>query len=321
MTAENEGDDTARVTGTPRQPLSRTTGGPLVPMSSIARAVLAFGGGAILVGACAVDIGQETHPPMPATSLGPPIDATLGTPAIGQPSPASPTDAPPVSGLPSPTAAVTPQPSPSSLRSAPGPVIDVAAHDRFWNPFVDFGPPIGLPFGLTTVADATGLADLVIRGSITDLYIGEQWIGAPDEPAMPFGYVRVQIHEVLKGEPVSRSDGAVEVQFAWGHSESDFELIASEPMPAGEYVWFLIHEATFREENGQPPRNTGIAPFAYFIPNEVQGVVLNASGLAEVVLADRFVNIWGTERFPMTIRGQSFEAMVDEVRELVRRVP
>jgi hypothetical protein len=172
-----------------------------------------------------------------------------------------------------------------------------------------------MPYGLKSVRDATELADLVIRGSITDLYIGEQWIGAPDEPGEPMAYIKVQIDEVLKGEPESRSEGSVEVQFGFGYGE--FDTLAAEPMPTGEYVWFLLHEATRRENDGRPPRVSEIFPFAYYIPNEVQGVVLNANGAAEVVLADRFEGSWGTARFPMTIRGQNFESVVDVVRSLI----
>jgi hypothetical protein len=171
-----------------------------------------------------------------------------------------------------------------------------------------------MPYGLETVRDTTELADLVVVGSITEIYIGEQWVGSPDEPGMPFAYVAVEIHEVLKGQPVSRADGLVEVQFGFAYDSGEFESIASGPMPSGEYVWFLVHEASSREERGLAPRDSDVAPFAYFIPNEVQGVVLNADGIAEIVLADRFESFWGTERFPMTIRGQSFEAVVEEIR-------
>lgn len=294
---------------------------PRPSTSSFVRAVLAYGGVAILVGACAVHTGQGS-PSIPVASLRPSIDATLGTPAIGQGSPAPSTGAsslPSVSSLPSPTVGITPQPSLSSPTPASGPLVSVEAHDRLWDPFVDLGPPIGLPYGLRSVRDATELADLIIRGSITDLYIGEQWIGAPDDPGEPFAYLTVQIHEVLKGDPVSRTDGAAEVQFGFGYGE--FDTLASEPMPTGEYVWFLLHEATQRENDGLLPRDSEIYPFAYYIPNEVQGVVLNANGNAEVVLADRFKGSWGTERFPMTIRGQSFEGVLEEVRGLVESGP
>ena len=244
--------------------------------------------------------GDEVRVRVPiggAESLAPSIDRGVATPAIELPWPSTPG-----ASLPPPTV----EPSPS-----------MEAHDRFWNPFVDFGPPFGLPFGLETLEDATDLADIVIRGSITDLYIGEQWIGAKDEPGEPLAYVAVEIHDVLKGEPESRTEGLVEVQFGFGFRESDFDAIASAPMPEGDYLWFLIDESKFREKKDQAPRDSEIAPFAYFIPNEVQGVVLEANGSAEVVLADRFESAWGTGRFPMTIRGGSFESVIDQIRTLV----
>jgi len=284
----------------------------LVRMNSFARALLAYGGVALLVGACALDIGQRRHPPTQGESLQPSSDINQGTSATNQGSPAT---------LPPATVSMTPQPSLSSPAAPSGPLVNVELHDRFWDPFVDLGPPIGLPYGLRSVRDATELADLVIRGSITDLYIGEQWIGAPDEPPEPLAYLTIQIQEVLKGEPASRTDGAVEMQFGFGYSPDDFDVVASEPMPTGEYLWFLIHEATQRADDGQPARDSEIFPFAYYSPNEVQGVVLNANGAAEVVLAERFEGSWGTDRFPMTIRGQSFESVVDEVRSLIESEP
>lgn len=191
----------------------------------------------VIAAACSGPIAT----PARTSGLDPSLDAPMSTPAIGQ----SSTSLPSSPASPWLTADITPLPSLSSPAVPSGPHVSVESHDRFWDPFVDLGPPIGLPYGLRTVRDATELADLVIVGSITDLYIGEQWIGASDEPGMPFGYVKVRIQETLKGEPVSRSDEAVEVQFAWGHRETDFELISSEPLPVGEYLWFLIHEATF----------------------------------------------------------------------------
>lgn len=284
-------------------------------MNSVPRAVLAYGGVALALAVAALVLvisypraidtrpGADQPSSVPTSvavdrpSLAPSIDAGVATPAIESPSPSTPG-----ASLPPPTVE---------------PSLSIEAHDRFWHPFVDFGPLFGLPFGLKTLEDATDLADIVIRGSITDLYIGEQWIGAKDEPGEPLAYVAIEIHDVLKGEPESRTEGLVEVQFGFGFRGSDFEAIASEPMPEGDYLWFLIDESEFRETKGQPPRDSEIAPFAYFIPNEVQGVAIDANGFAEVVLADRFERSWGTDLFPMTVRGHSFEEVVNQIRNLV----
>ena len=214
--------------------------------------------------------------------------------------------------IPVATPVATTQPTP---RVSAAPSIAVDKHDRLWDPFVDFGPPLFLPYGLTSLRDATELADLIVTGSIGDLYIGEQWIVSKDEPTQPFAYLEVHIDEVLKGAPESRTENSVEVMFGLGYPKSAFVAASAEPMPTGTYLWFLIDESHQRDENGLPPRESDIAPFAYFIPNEVQGLVLNANGVAEVVLADRFEDIWGTARFPMTVRGESFESLIEQVRE------
>lgn len=173
--------------------------------------------------------------------------------------------------LPQPT--VTPCCTPS-----PTPVIDeaLAESDQFWATWLE---PIhfGLTDDVASLADATAQAHLVVRGRITDLYIGEYWqMEVRDEP-LALAYVSVEIQEVLKGEPVSRTLGTVEVQI--GEAGPDLEELRA-ALPAHDHLWFLMFEPDMRPR--VPPNETEIAPFVYFATNEYQGVLRGINGVVRV---------------------------------------
>ena len=177
-----------------------------------------------------------------------------------------------------------------------------------------FGPPQGLGYRVNAVSDLANLADLIVVGSITELYIGEMWREADDESPRPKPYVKVAITEILKGEPVSRVDGFVEVMF--GIAPDNFDAIAAQPLPEGEYLWFLLHNATERERLGAPPRDSEIAPYAYY-PPAGRGVLLNDDGQVAILLAERLAGAYGDDFFPLPLAGHNFDDIVGQVRDLI----
>jgi hypothetical protein len=162
--------------------------------------------------------------------------------------------------------------SPTPLNSE-----ELARSDRFWNGYLPQPDPFLLDFEFTSLADITLRADLIIRGRVTDFYVGEQWVFKEDEPTSPVAYARFEIEEVLKGETVSRAVGSVEVQVSI--AGEDWDPSEASPLPDHEHLLFLMHEATYHRELGKPPRDySEIAPFAYFIPSP-QAVLRNIDGL------------------------------------------
>lgn len=80
----------------------------------------------------------------------------------------------------------------------------LAESDAFWHTWSDF------PFDGTTpeaesLQGAIGLAHLVVRGHITDVYIGEGWLLAPELGGVQVAYAKVALSEVLQGTPVARN--------------------------------------------------------------------------------------------------------------------
>lgn len=142
-----------------------------------------------------------------------------------------------------------------------------------------------------------------MRGRITDLYVRfeSDW-----QPA----FAKVSIIDVLKGEPVSRETGTVEVQIGFG---SDLEELRSS-LPAHDHLWFLIHEDS---ANSDPARQSEIAGYTYYPTDYPQVSVLrDIGGVVEVIMPEAIANAYSRRHFPVPLDGTSFEDLVDQVRQL-----
>lgn len=196
------------------------------------------------------------------------------------------------------------QPTPcceSSPLPSPSHAAGLAASNRFWERWYEtcwFGAfPIA-----SSLAEITGQSDLVIRGTITDLYVRfeSDW-----QPA----YAKVLISDVLKGEPVSREAGTVEVQIAF--ASSDLEELRSS-LPRHDHLWFLVHEGT-----RDPDSQSAIAGFTYYTTDYAQVSVLrDVGGVVEVIMPEAIANAYSRRHFPVPLDGTSFEELVDQVRQL-----
>ena len=158
-----------------------------------------------------------------------------------------------------------------------------------------------------------GQAHLVIRGRVTEVYVGEEWIIANDEPPVPLAYARIAIDEILNGEPVSRSEGSVEVQLTFV-SDAWVPPDAAR-LPAHESVFFLMHEARDRQQRGAEPRRSEVAPFAYFVPTP-QAVLRNIGGQVAVVQRPFLEAHYGPTGFPLRLQGADFAELNQYLRGL-----
>jgi len=134
------------------------------------------------------------------------------------------------------------------------------------------------------------------------------------EPATPLVYATVTIDEVLKGAPVSRSAGNIEVLMY--PVEPGFDPAAYSP-PPDEHIWFLIYEPTWRAELGKAAVTSAIGPFAYFRPNFHQAVFRNRDGAVDVPLLDQIKGAYGEGAFPIVLDGVSFQEFLADVRASV----
>lgn len=188
---------------------------------------------------------------------------------------------------------------------------DLKQADEFWAPFVFLGPPEGLDFRFGSVDDLTHTVDLVVRGRISDVYVGERWTFIEGFPAEPLAYASVAVEEVLKGDPVSRTPGFIEVQLA---PISDSFDLRSNPLPTEEYIWFLVYEPDWRAAIGRKPVDSDIAPFAYFRPNHHQAVIRSDGGFVSAPLIENIEGAYGSAGFPVDREAQLFASLVAEIR-------
>ena len=169
-----------------------------------------------------------------------------------------------------------------------------------------------------SLEDMTADVDLVVRGRITGVYVGEMWRFNDFEPPAPHIYASVELTEVLKGLPLSRIPGAIEVTLAVVGFEFDVDALQ---IPSEEYLWFLRHDAGWRAEIGKPPVQSAIAPFAYFRPNFHQTVLRNEGGAIGIIRKNDVVNAYGNRIFPLGLEGRTFANTLADVRSAVIAAP
>ena len=191
-----------------------------------------------------------------------------------------------------PTLQPTPKGDPPSLPS-PEHVGGLAASDRFWETWYEtcwFGA-----FSIvSSLEEITSQSDLVIRGTISDLYIRRPWDDF--QPA----YAKVSISEILKGEPASEEPGTAEVQI--GFIRSDLAELRSS-LPAHGHLWFLT-----QYENGA----------ATYHPTDYPqvGILRDIGGVVEVIMPEAIASAYSRRHFPVPLNGTSFEELVARVRQL-----
>ncbi len=163
-------------------------------------------------------------------------------------------------------------------------------------------------------SEMTDFSDVVVKGHITDVYVGEVWKGAQDDPGSPFPYARIAIDDVLKGHVVTRMPDTLEVQLML--VGEDWQPPDAATIPGGETLFFLKHEATYRQKQGLKPRETDIAPYAYFIPVP-EAVIREVAGSAHVIKPERMAREYGEDYYPLEFEGASFDELVQHVAGLV----
>ncbi len=185
--------------------------------------------------------------------------------------------------------------------------------DAFWNAYVRSTPyPDFREWWFQSVEDMADAAHLVVVGRIAEVYVGEMWVGHPDFPSDPFAYARIAVDEVFNGEPVSREPGSIEQQL--GLVGTAWEPPEATDIPHGRALFFLMHEATYLEGREQPPRTSDIAPFAYFDPAP-ESVMRDIGGLVRIVEPDGMLHMYGSDYYPLSLEGTSFDDLVDRLRQ------
>ena len=249
---------------------------------------------ASLVAACAL---------LPAAGTSPaPSEAATPSPAgLSSPAPSLATSTP----LVTPTAAASSTPAPSPEESGLDDA-DKAHSNTFWESLVAVG---GLyNFEYESLNDITADVDLIIMGRIESVYRAPEKTG-PEE----FDYIwaTVAVEDVLKGEPVTRTPGTVEV-LLW--PSGPWKRV-SENVPSESALFFLMNEAAHLLRRGETIRDPEWAQYVYWRPND-QAVLRDFGGRISVIARDEVIDEWGADRFPLPLDGRPFDQIVSQVAAL-----
>jgi hypothetical protein len=178
-----------------------------------------------------------------------------------------------------------------------------------------FLPGPTLDFDFNSIDELTAASQLVVRGRITDVYVGEWWSFNDVEPAVPLLYATVAIDQVVKGQPASKVPGAVEVLLAPLGSDEDYSSAA---LPDEQALWFLQYEPEQREAERKTPVTTEIAQYAYVRPNSHQTVFRDIDGITRAMFTDRQRQVYGIDAFPTNVEGLPFETLTNDVETAVK---
>jgi len=225
-------------------------------------------------------------------SVEPSIARTHDAPATASPNPSKHPTSPPT-----PEIAFTPIPT-----VAPSQVSGLAASDQFWEHFYDtcfFG---AFPDQVSSsLAEITRDSDVVLRGTLTDLY-SEHVSGDAHNT-----YATLSIVDVLKGEPRSREPGRLVVQLGWMSSD---ETSLRSLLPAHDHLWFLVHESTLDDGNDRDG-------YVYHMTDYLQlSVLRDVGGIVRVIKPEWIAGALSRTHYPVPLEGTSFEALVERVRDL-----
>lgn len=254
--------------------------------------------------------GSASSPPA-STSFSPTAEAQPSSP----PTPTQSSAVAPESVLPTPVATSSPTSVPC-CPAVPTPVASgtLAESDSFWDhwaarPFPRPRPDPG------SLQEALGYSDLVVRGHIVDLYIGEYWLELPDQPRVALAYAKVAVSESYKGSPVWRDPGYIEVDL--GRLDPAGLDALRKSLPRQDSIWFLRYGPDFPRDDAN---QSDIAPYEYLLLNPQQGVLRDIDGKVRVVKPE-YLEPLGPNEFPLGLEGTGFNSLVAQMQAIAETLP
>jgi hypothetical protein len=198
--------------------------------------------------------------------------------------------------------------------ASPTPIPDESLEESnaFWDYWAD--PPRGFVVReASSLQENIDIAHLIVRGHITAAYVGEYWHSTRDaEGGTPLGYVTIAVSEVLKGTPVQRTPGYVEV----GLGSTDLAMIEdlNGRLPQHDNVWFLVRDVDL--EPRSPTNDSEIAEFAYLPTNDLQGLLRDIGGTVRMIKPEWAEENIAGEHFPLPLEGSPFAALLESIRQV-----
>ena len=167
-----------------------------------------------------------------------------------------------------------------------------------------------------SLAAAYREADVVITGQLVDFYVSTYRVVGdnptdPEVPPSPLVFGRIEVVEVLKGDPSSRDPGYVEVEM--GGPMETFEGLRQK-IPSHDYVWFLSLDMGAYPGAYPEPDGDG---YIYYTPDAgMPSIIRGIDGKVQVLYPDTIERNFGADQYPLPLDGTSFNEFVDRVRNL-----
>jgi len=178
----------------------------------------------------------------------------------------------------------------------------LARSDRFWDALAT-GPEGAQQW--PTLAEVVEVSDLVVRGRVTDIRLGRTVAAA----GIQFALTTVDVEEVLKGTPATRTPGTIEVEW-WLANGADLTDLRAQ-IPEHEALFFLFNQGLLSERLGNP-EDVEQYRFQYTEVNGAQGTLRDIHGTVRPIYRDRI------GLFPDGFVGDSYVDLVQEARDAVR---
>jgi len=178
----------------------------------------------------------------------------------------------------------------------------LARSDRFWDALAT-GSEGAQQW--PTLAEVVEVSDLVVRGRVTDIRLGRTVAAA----GIQFALTTVDVEEVLKGTPATRTPGTIEVEW-WLANGADLTDLRAQ-IPEHEALFFLFNQGLLSERLGNP-EDVEQYRFQYTEVNGAQGTLRDIHGTVRPIYRDRI------GLFPDGFVGDSYVDLVQEARDAVR---
>lgn len=216
------------------------------------------------------------------------------TPGVRRSTVAIETDTPTIGATARPSLTLSPTIMPTALELS----------DRFWKP-ISFG---GESPEWATVEEVVAASDLVVLGTVVDIRLGRR----TQEPgSLQFVLSTVAIDDVLKGVPISRAEGTIDVEWALSTGESLADVRAH--VPDHRVILYLYNQGLIAERAGHP-EDIEFYQYQYIAVSPQQGTLRDIDGRAHAIVAPDSPN-----EFPGQFQGGPFDELLQATRSAGRR--
>lgn len=201
---------------------------------------------------------------------------------------------------------------PTAAASPPTNRVEGERSDLFWDELTYIGTDGG--FRYASIAEMTNAVHLVVTGRVVGIDRGtfHPYEANPLEGVSPQAYdvmlLVIEVDEVLKGEPVERAPGLLQIRLPGGDPE-----VLEANIPTHEHLFFLMNDGQWRLDLGYRLWDEETERMTYVRPNPFQSVIRNIDGLVNVI-RPYHPDGESADYWPLELDGVLYADVLDEVR-------